>query len=512
MASLIANNIINSSSEISYNYNETEEIFGYTISANYNLNVADIAFENGDGFLIAGRNAVKEAYAKPEIVARIGGDEFLKGKIQNISFPQGSLVGQETVNITIEESRRLDDYSSTNFCKYIPNPHLVSSFSETYDFSRSEDNYSYSRNINLTYNQGAGDWFLNDAKVFLTQYYFANRPSFGFQQDGISEDAKFDKDYRGLLTETYDLIGLSVSLQESFNSSFIDDTNHISRKETQSSSVNEKGYLSKTFSYELTSLRHDSQNILERAIKTIIAEVIAANTAFGDPVSIQKGIKIDGNSATLTVSFSTDPNQRQGDLVTYSVNEAKVGQFREYTLSANYKAKGKTDREKFNNAKDLWISEKANNITKVQSVFAGLPTIYEKNRSSNFQKTEGVVSESVVFTTDPAYAYQDDGLLKFKVTLNNTKKIKRNEVVFDLSDLNDKLVINDLQSVGAASVTAIAVIDPKRDLYGGKSALLGRTTEMQSYVTGSKIFTTSDVVSIDLGQGTSTRTINYLYI
>ena len=239
MASLIANNIINSSSEISYNYNETEEIFGYTISANYNLNVADIAFENGDGFLIAGRNAVKEAYAKPEIVARIGGDEFLKGKIQNISFPQGSLVGQETVNITIEESRRLDDYSSTNFCKYIPNPHLVSSFSETYDFSRSEDNYSYSRNINLTYNQGAGDRFLNDAKVFLTQYYFANRPSFGFQQDGISEDAKFDKDYRGLLTETYDLIGLSVSLQESFNSSFIDDTNHISRKETQSSSVNE---------------------------------------------------------------------------------------------------------------------------------------------------------------------------------------------------------------------------------------------------------------------------------
>ena len=102
--------------------------------------------------------------------------------------------------------------------------------------------------------------------------------------------------------------------------------------------------------------------------------------------------------------------------------------------------------------------------------------------------------------------------MKFKVTLNNTKKIKRNEVVFDLSDLNDKLVINDLQSVGAASVTAIAVIDPKRDLYGGKSALLGRTTEMQSYVTGSKIFTTSDVVSIDLGQGTSTRTINYLYI
>ena len=136
----------------------------------------------------------------------------------------------------------------------------------------------------------------------------------------------------------------------------------------------------------------------------------------------------------------------------------------------------------------------------------------KKNRNSNFQKTQGVVSETVVFTTDPAYEYQDDGLLKFKVTLNNTKKIKRNEVVFDLSDLNEKLVINDLESVGTASVTATAVIDPKRDLYGGKGSLLGRTAEMESYVTGSKIFTTSDVVNIDLGQGTSTRTINYLYI
>jgi len=76
MASIIANNIINSSSEISYNYNETEEIFGYNITANYTLNVADVAFENGDGFLIAGRNAVTQAYAKPEIVARIGGDRI----------------------------------------------------------------------------------------------------------------------------------------------------------------------------------------------------------------------------------------------------------------------------------------------------------------------------------------------------------------------------------------------------------------------------------------------------
>ena len=150
MASIIANNIISSSSSISYNYRETEEIFGYTVSAQYSLNMSDVAFENGDGVLITGREAIRQAYAKPEIVARIGGDEFLKAKIQSISFSAGALVGSEIVDLTLSESKRLDDYSSTNFCKYIPNPHLVSSFSETYDFSRSEDNYSYSRNINLT--------------------------------------------------------------------------------------------------------------------------------------------------------------------------------------------------------------------------------------------------------------------------------------------------------------------------------------------------------------------------
>lgn len=512
MASIIANNIISSSSSISYNYRETEEVFGYTVSAQYSLNMSDVAFENGDGVLITGREAIRAAYAKPEIVARIGGDEFLKAKIQSISFSAGSLVGSEVVDLSISESKRLNDYSSTNFCKYIPNPHLIDSFEENYDFNRSEDSYSYSRNINLSYNESAGDRFLEDARVFLTQYYFANRPSLGLQVDGISEDAKFNKNYRGLLTENYDLIGLSVSLSENFNSSFIDDTNHISRKETQSTAVDQKGYLSKTFSFELTSLRLDSQNILQAALKTIINEVVAANTSLGDPVSIQKGIKRDGNSASLNISFSTNPTQRQGDLVTYSVEESKVGQFREYALSVNYKSKAKTDREKFNKAKDLWISEKANNITKVQSLFAGLPTIYEKNRSSSFQKTEGVVTESIVFTTDDSYDYQSDGLLKFKITLNNTKKVKRNEVVFDLADLNDKVVINDLQSVGSARVTATATIDPKRDLYGGKDKLLARTSDMQAFVTGSKVFTTSDIINLDLGQGTSTRTINYLYI
>ena len=229
MSSLLVNNVVSSSSQISYSYLESKEVFGYTLDLNYTIKIEDINFENNDGVLLAGRSAIRQAYKRKNITARIAGDEILNGLITSVSFPESSLSGSEIVNISIQEKRRLDDYSGKTFAKYIPNPHLIESFEETYNFNRSGSNYSYSRNISIQYSQDAGDQFLNNAKVFLTNYYFQNRPQIGYYEDGISENARFSKGYNGLLTESIDLIKLSVSLEESFESSFINGTSDISK-------------------------------------------------------------------------------------------------------------------------------------------------------------------------------------------------------------------------------------------------------------------------------------------
>ena len=513
MAAIIVNNVINASFQINYSYLESDELFGYDITATYTIDLADTNFQAGDTVLEQGREAIQAAYRRPNIVARIGSDEFLNGRITNVSFGEGSLVGTETAAITIQESRRLESYSSTNFTKYIPNPHLVNSFTESYDFSRADNTYSYTRQVSLQYKQEAGDQFLHNAKVFLTNYYFANRPNYGYQEDGISENATVDKNYRGVLSETYDLLGLSVSLNEKFESSFIDPSNNISRGETQTTTIDQRGYLNKDFTFRLTSLRYDSQNVLSEAIKSIVDEVQSANqSALGSPYSIEKGIAKDGNSATLTIRYSTDPSKSQEDSIAYSGSSSKVQRFTEFTLSITYSSRGKNNLERFNSAKAIWVAEQPRNESKIIGLFHPLESIFEKSRNTNFQRGEGKIVESIVFTTDPSYAPREDGILKFKINTSKTHQINRITPILDVQDLRNKLAVSNLKTVGAATVTANALASPTLGIFKAKDFLESQTPELNARVNEDIIHITSDVSSVNLGDGTASRVINYIFI
>jgi len=513
MAALIVNNVLSSAVEVSYSYLDTEEIFGYEVEGTYEIDVSDINFEQNDTTLIQGRDAITAAYERQNIVARIGADDYLKGRIQSFDFSAGTLVGSEIVSIVIQESRRLDDYSSKTFSKLIPNPNLVENFKETYDFQRSGGDYSSNRNISLQYKQEAGSQFLNDAKTFLTNYYFANRPSLGYQEDGISEKAKIDKGFRGLITETYNLIDLSVSLSEKVDSSFIDGVKGVSKNQTQALEIGENGFINKTHTVNLTSLSRNSENVITSAMATIIDEIASENeTEFGTPVSIEKGITKDGDSGSLTISFSTDPSRSQDERISYSGAETKQGRFIEYSLSITYSNKGRNNREKFLNTKTSWISNQTFNQDKVKRLFHPVTDIVEKARSTTFQKSEGSINESITFTTDLAYKDDNDGLLKFKKTLNKTHKINRLHKFLDLVNLEDQIVVNDKKTVGQASVTAEAVTSQSMGIYDVRNVLESKTSEMNEMVDENVIHIINDVINLNLGQGTASRSIQYLFI
>lgn len=514
MSSLLVNNVVSSSSQISYSYLESKEIFGYTLDLNYTIRTEDIHFENNDGVLLVGRSAIRQAYKRKNITARIAGDEILNGLITSVSFPESSLSGSETVNVSIQEKRRLDDYSGKTFAKYIPNPHLIESFEETYNFNRSGSNYSYSRNISIQYSQDAGDQFLNNAKVFLTNYYFQNRPQIGYYEDGISENARFSKGYNGLLTESIDLIQLSVSLEESFESSFINGTSDISKLIKNSFSSDSEGYLSKKVVIDLVALRYNKSDLLQQGIQDAIDSVIAQESSeFGEPTSISKGITKDGNKSSITIDFSKNPNKSQGDVVTYRCEKRKEEAFVNYALTVNYKSKGKNTIDRYEKLLSSWNSSKDKNEPKVISLFSEANgVIHERSRSTNISKSNASISESIQYTTDESYKSGNlpEGILKYNISLQKTERTKRNLVVTDLLDLKQKLVTSDLLKLGQATVTATCVAPPSYGIFHGKDFLNSKTSDMNNALEESTYYATSDQISIDLSNGSTTRVIQYI--
>ena len=137
--SLIIHNVIQGSLNVNFDYYESDEMFSYTVEGNYTIDISDLSFTDNEGVLLSGREALKNAYTRKNITARIGADEYVHARITNLSFSASNLTGSEQALITIEESKRLEDYSNHTFAKYIPNPHLLESFEENFNFSRLDE-------------------------------------------------------------------------------------------------------------------------------------------------------------------------------------------------------------------------------------------------------------------------------------------------------------------------------------------------------------------------------------
>jgi|14BtaG_2_1085337.scaffolds.fasta_scaffold00033_58 hypothetical protein len=512
--SLIVNNVLRGSLNVNFEYFDSDEAFFYNVVGTYTVDVSDISFANGEGAILSGREALKDAYLQKNITARIGADEYVEGRITSLSFGEGSLVGSEQASITIEESKRLEDYANHTFAEYIPNPHLLESFDEDYDFSRDGDQYSYQRNLSIKYKQSteAGDEFVHNLKVFASNYYHVGRPNLGYQTDGISENARFGANHDSILSENLDLINLSYSLSESFESSFIASGDTVSKSFTQAENLDAMGYLNKQIEVELVALRRDRDNVLTEAAEDTITQILAEEQAqFGSPVSIQKSFSRHGKKAKLSVSFSTNPTTSRDNTVTYTCSKQKSGEFEEYTVAATYTSKGVNNQQRIQSARDFWYSDVSNFAARVVSFFSDAGSVYEKTKTTALNYAQGSITDTVVFTDDDSYENDlPEGILKYQVTINRTNAVKRITRVADIETLKEKLTVSDNNTLVQVTITAMCVSIPSYGKFHGKNFLNSKTTELNNLLNASEYYIVNDQNTIDLANGTTNRVINYV--
>ena len=90
--SLLINTVLSTSSNVNYSYLETDSLFGYDVSVKYTIDVSDVQFTDNEGILFEGIEALEQAYLRKNLVARIGADEFINGRITSLSFGNQSRI------------------------------------------------------------------------------------------------------------------------------------------------------------------------------------------------------------------------------------------------------------------------------------------------------------------------------------------------------------------------------------------------------------------------------------
>jgi hypothetical protein len=505
--SLIINKVASSSVQINYNYLESDLIFGYEAVATYKIDFADITYTNESNVLFSGIEALRQAYQQKNLVARIGADEFINGRLTSQSFEQSALVGSSSCSVTIEESNRLGNYSANEFAQKIPSPQWIESFSETFSFSRSGDTYSSNRNVSLKYKQDAGSQFLNNAKLFLRNFYFVGRPNLGYHVDGISEKGRIDGGFRPLISETIDLLGLSVSLQENLETSYI--FGNYSKKESVGLELDQGGFTKKTYSIEIKALKEPLEQVADQACAAVIDALIASESgSFGSPIEIEKSIQKDGGEITIKVGFSNNPALNSLNTITYSTVRTRREKFYDYAFSCEIASEGENSTAKLKNTKDFWASVVPTFKAKVAASFPEAVLIFEKSRSFSIQNLPAKISETVVYSNDLSYDSDSlpDGILKMRVSNNQSFQKDRIRTFVDIQDGIEKIEQSNLQTVGGGSFSIEVVQERGKGIFFAADYISSFNFDPDLGTATSVV--KSDTISIS-NEGSTSRVITY---
>lgn len=425
--------INNSTSTISYKYLESEHVWGISVTSTYSFSILDASFAYDDT-LLEGIEALKEVYSKKNIAAKIGLDEFKNGLVTNISFPSSDRVRLTNASISIEENIRVEnDGVLSDLLDNVPSQQDVESFSETIEFTRGENSYSYQRSVSLRYKQDPGSNFIAKAHLFLKNIYLGSRPPFGFQIDGISENARLNSGLKPMISEFYDEINKEFRFSENFESNQVEVINDLpfSKTQTYEISVKENGYTDKSYSNELAALSEPLELNIQSGVQFVLNQIIADNTGFGYPVSIEKSVRSDGGKANLSISFTNDPRRNSITTVDYSAKKRRDEPYDGYDFEANIESRGPNHIVAFNNSLSFFQSNRNIAYEKIPALFPEINSgdLNEITRNVSFKPFERGISESVSFSTNPSYGDFESGVLKREISISDTLQVDRNSVV-----------------------------------------------------------------------------------
>lgn len=426
--------VLTASTQVNFNYLDSEAVWGLTAVGTYEFVVSDFSRTDEEDVLIEGIDALKGVYLQQNIVAKIGADEYVNGIVTSLNFPDDNHVDKTPATITIEERRRVENAGAlSDILNHVPSPQDVESFSESFSFQRGANNYSRSRDVSLKYRQDAGDNFIDKAKIFLKNIFLNSRPSYGFQEDGISEEARFDVNYKPVVSEFIDILNKEVRLTESIETNrVIDDTLPFSVGEESQTSLDERGYTTKRFNLQIKALSEPLESNIQSGVALFLDQLYQDNTdEFGLPIQIERGINTDGGRANLSVSFTNDPSKNGFDNVSYTVVKAQSESWDKYDLNLDIISKGPTRQAAFESAKEYWSGSYDLGYVKVPALFPEVESgdLNEQARNTTFKPFDKGVSEIVTFTTDTSYGGSGDSILKKKIQISDQNEVDRHKTI-----------------------------------------------------------------------------------
>jgi hypothetical protein len=433
--SLLITKINDASTSISYQYLDSEHVFGLLVSATYSFSIQDVQFEDGVDGLLNGVDALKKAYLRKNIAAKIGVDEFKNGLVSSISLPDSDRIRFGTASISIEERiKASNDGVLSELFDFIPSQQDVESFEENFSFSRGENSYGYTREVSLKWKQDPGNQFLNKARLFLKNVYLGARPAYGFQTDGISENGRFNQNLKPKISEFYDQINKEVRFSENFESNRIETSNGIpfSRNKTYDISLDEEGYSLKNYSVEISALSEPLELNILSGIQYTLQDILDESTGhYGSPIKIEKTIKSDAGSASMSVGFSNDPRKNAINNIEYIGRKSPDGAYVRYDFDLNIKSRGQNYLSAFNNALSYFSGNRHTAYSKMPILFSDFVSgsVFESSRNTAFNPFQASISENISFTTNPSYSGISDGILKREVNVSDNFQIGRNSIV-----------------------------------------------------------------------------------